>query len=41
MINNFEDKLFNDFVKDISVFSREEININLKCGLSLKERLVI
>lgn len=41
MINNFEDKLFNDIVKDISVFSREEININLKCGLSLKERLVI
>ena len=36
----FNDNIFEDFVDEIVVNSREEIVFKLKCGLSLKERLV-
>lgn len=36
----FEEEVFCSFVKEITVYSREEVVFELKCGLSLKERLV-
>lgn len=40
MALKFNDIVFEDFVDEIVVNSREEIVFELKCGLSLKERLV-
>ena len=40
MALKFNDIVFEDFVDEIVVNSREEIVFKLKCGLSLKERLV-
>lgn len=40
MALKFNDNIFEDFVDEIVVNSREEIVFKLKCGLSLKERLV-
>lgn len=40
MALQFNDNIFEDFVDEIVVNSREEIVFKLKCGLSLKERLV-
>lgn len=40
-LDKFDKKLFVNFIDKISVVSREDIYINLKCGLRLKERLVI
>jgi len=36
----YEDELFENYVEKIIVFSREEIGFELKCGITLKERLV-
>lgn len=40
MVLKFNDDAFEDFVDEIIVSSRDEIVFKLKCGLSLKERLV-
>lgn len=40
MIDSFDETLFIRFVDSIIVYSREEIGFKLKCGLTLKERLV-
>ena len=37
----FEGELFTDIVSEIKVLSRDEIVFCLKCGLRLKERLVL
>ena len=39
MMLEFDDGIFEQFVNRILVFSREEIGFELKCGLTLKERL--
>lgn len=36
----FEDSIFLDYVNEIRVLSRNEIEFRLKCGLKIKERLV-
>lgn len=41
MLKGFDEELFNRFVERIHVYSREEIGFELKCGLTLKERVVI
>jgi site-specific DNA recombinase len=40
MVLEFNDSFFEDFAYEVVVNSREEIVFRLKCGLSLKERLV-
>ena len=40
MLTAYEDELFEDYVERIIVFSREEVGFELKCGITLKERLV-
>lgn len=40
MILEFNSDVFDRFVDHIIVFSREEIGFELKCGITLKERLV-
>ena len=40
MLTAYEDELFEDYVERIIVFSREEVGFGLKCGITLKERLV-
>lgn len=40
MLNNFDGELFTRFVERILVYSRTEIGFELKCGITLKERLV-
>ena len=40
MLTAYEDELFESFMERIIVFSREEIGFELKCGITLKERLV-
>lgn len=40
MLNDFDGELFDRFVKRILVYSRTEIGFELKCGITLKERLV-
>ena len=40
MMTEFDDKIFLSFVERITVLSRKEVSFELKCGLSLKERLV-
>jgi len=40
MLNNFDGELFTRFVERILVYSRTEIGFELKCGITLNERLV-
>lgn len=40
MLTVYEDELFESVVDNIIVYSREEIGLELKCGITLKERLV-
>jgi site-specific DNA recombinase len=40
MLTCFDGEVFESFVERIVVFSRSEIGFELKCGLTLKERLV-
>ena len=40
MLTAYEDEFFEDYVERIIVFSREEVGFELKCGITLKERLV-
>jgi DNA invertase Pin-like site-specific DNA recombinase len=40
MLDTFDGKLFTRFVERIIVYSRAEIGFELKCGLTLKERLI-
>jgi hypothetical protein len=40
MLLEFNSDIFDRFVDHITVYSREEIGFNLKCGITLKERLV-
>lgn len=39
-ISSFDEELFERFVERIHVYSQEEISFELKCGITLKERLV-
>lgn len=39
-LDSFNDELFQTFVEDITVVSQIEVDFRLKCGLTLKERLV-
>lgn len=41
ILTGFEGELFTRFVERIHVYSRTEIGFELKCGITLKERLVI
>ncbi len=41
MLKGFDGELFARFVERIHVYSRDEIGFELKCGITLKERLVI
>lgn len=40
MLKEFDGELFTRFVERILVYSRTEIGFELKCGITLKERLV-
>ena len=40
MLTAYEGELFEDYVERIIVFSREKVGFELKCGITLKERLV-
>lgn len=40
MMTEFDDEIFLSFVERITVLSRKEVAFGLKCGLSLKERMV-
>lgn len=40
MLKTYEDELFENYVEKIIVFSREVVGFVLKCGITLKERLV-
>ncbi|MEN8493488.1 recombinase family protein [Dehalococcoides sp. THU3] len=40
MFTNFDGDIFNRFVERIIVYSRSELGFELKCGITLKERLV-
>lgn len=40
MLTEFDDAIFLSFVERITVLSRKEVAFELKCGLSLRERLV-
>jgi hypothetical protein len=39
-VGNYTDESFENFVENIIVNSRDELTFELKCGLSLKERVV-
>jgi hypothetical protein len=39
-IDAFDIEIFEDFTREIIVFSQEEIGFKMKCGLNLRERLV-
>ena len=41
MLKCFDGELFTRFVERIHVYSRTEIGFELKCGITLKERVVI
>jgi DNA invertase Pin-like site-specific DNA recombinase len=41
MLKGFDGELFTRFIERIHVYSRTEIGFELKCGITLKERLVI
>jgi len=40
MLTSYEDELFENYVEWIIVYSRDEIGFILKCGITLRERLV-
>jgi site-specific DNA recombinase len=40
MVTAFDEEVFGRFVEKIEVYSRSEVGFVLKCGLTLKERLV-
>lgn len=40
MLTAYKDELFENYVEKIIVFSREVVGFVLKCGITLKERLV-
>ncbi len=40
MLTGFDGELFKRYVEKVLVYSREEIGFELKCGITLKERLV-
>lgn len=40
MLTAYEDELFENYVERIIVYSRDKIGFELKCGITLKERLV-
>ncbi len=40
MLTEFDDKTFLSFAERITILSRKEVVFELKCGLSLRERLV-
>ncbi len=40
MLTTYEDELFENYVDRIIVYSREEIGFELKCGITLRERMV-
>lgn len=40
MSSDFDGDLFEEYVDRVVVYSRTEIGFELKCGLTLKERLV-
>ena len=39
MLTSFNEDSFNDYVEKVVVLSREEIGFQLKCGITLKERM--
>ena len=39
-IDAFDSRIFEDFTREIIVFSQEEIGFKMKCGLKLRERLM-
>jgi len=39
MLKRFDEAVFKNFVNRIIVYSRTEIGFELKCGITLKERL--
>ncbi len=41
MLKRFDEDVFNKFVERVIVYSRTEIGFELKCGITLKERLTI
>lgn len=41
MLTEFDDEIFLEYVDKVTVLSRKEIVFELKCGLCLKERLVV
>lgn len=41
MLRGFDGELFSRFVERIHVYEREKIGFEMKCGITLKERLVI
>ncbi len=40
MLTEFDDAVFLSFVEKVTVWTRTEVSFELKCGLSLRERLV-
>ena len=40
MLTAFDSELFEEYVNRIIVYSRTEVGFELKCGITLKERLV-
>lgn len=39
MLSGFDENIFNRFVEKVHAYSRDEIGFELKCGLTLKEKL--
>jgi len=39
MLQKFEEKLFTEYADRIIVYSRNEVGLELKCGLILRERM--
>lgn len=39
MLHEFEEELFTEYADRIIVYSREEVGFELKCGLTLRERM--
>ena len=39
MLQSFEEELFTEYADRIIVYSREEVGFELKCGLTLRERM--
>jgi hypothetical protein len=40
MLKRFDGAVFDQFVNRVFVYSRAEIGFEMKCGITLKERLV-